>query len=294
MSADAGPAHREYRLAVDGRTVNIVDAGAGPAIVLLHGWQMSWHSWSLQIETLAGNHRVVAIDFPGFGASEPGPGHVTIPRYAETVLAVCDQLGLDRVILIGNSLGGFVATEIALTCPHRVEALVLVAAAGMSRRFLLPKALIRHPVGVVATRLLFDPAVHPLLARLQRIGCRAGSRLVLRATFHDHRRISPQLTRSLLAGLGCPAGHSAAQACARHESRHLLHRLDCPTLIVWGAADRLQSVRNAGRYAAAISNARLRIYPDTGHCPQLERPAEFNADVVDFIRQIRREAAIRP
>ncbi|WP_156024613.1 alpha/beta fold hydrolase [Smaragdicoccus niigatensis] len=268
---------------VGAHRVNVVDVGAGPAIVFVHGWQMSWHSWAFQIPIFAQTHRTIALDLPGFGNSGPPVPPVTIPHYAELVLQVCDRLGIESAVFVGNSMGGLIATEIALIAPQRVRGLGLVTAIGMSRRIVFPTMLIRHPIGAAVSRALFDPTLHPCWTRVQRLGVKALSQLSMRMVFADPSRVPDQLLTQIQQGLGAPGAYVGVQACVRHENRQLMKRISCPTLVVWGADDRLQPVRNAHRYARSLPNSQLVVYPDTGHCPQIERPHRFNVDLADFV-----------
>src|SRR4051812_39418124 len=122
---------------------------------MVHGLGGSWQNWIENIRSAGRSHRVIAPDLPGFGFSEMPAEDVSIPGYARTVAALCEQLEVDRAAVVGNSLGGFVAAEVAIQFPELVERLVLVSAAGIS----INKAR-REPVVVwgrintaIATRL---------------------------------------------------------------------------------------------------------------------------------------------
>ena len=124
------------RVEVDGRGVNVIDSGdvspPAPPLLFLHGLGGVWQNWLLNLPAFMDSHRVVALDLPGFGQSEMPAGEMSIPGLARAVDIVCRELGVDEPVVVGNSRGGFVGAEMAVSFPTRVAKLVLVAAAGLS------------------------------------------------------------------------------------------------------------------------------------------------------------------
>src|SRR5215217_9069836 len=124
-------------LEVDGRRVNVLDTGgSGPPLLFLHGWSSNWQIFLLNVAAFMGTHRVIAPDLPGFGASDLPHEPLSIRGYARTVDALCDELGVERVAVVGNSMGGFIGAELALSFRTRVDRLMLVSAAGLSTEHL--------------------------------------------------------------------------------------------------------------------------------------------------------------
>src|ERR1700691_4160488 len=125
---------REHQrwVSVDGQPVNTIDLGEGPAIVFVHGLSGSWPNWLEQLPVLAQTHRGIAIELPGFGHSPMPNEQITISAYARTLDGLLETLGVSAATVVGNSMGGFVSTELAIASPQRVERLVLVSAAGIS------------------------------------------------------------------------------------------------------------------------------------------------------------------
>ncbi len=119
---------------VEDRWMNLVDIGSGPPLIFIHGLSGCWQNWLEQIPHFARDHRVIALDLPGFGQSEMPAEEISISNYADTIDALMTELGIDTARIVGNSMGGFIAAEAAIKYPHRVERLVLVAAAGISLR----------------------------------------------------------------------------------------------------------------------------------------------------------------
>ena len=124
-------AHR-HQIDIVGARVNYVEMGEGPPIVFVHGLSGAWQNWLEQIPHFAREHRVIALDLPGFGASPMPPWDISIQAYGSFVRDFCEKLGIDHVAIVGNSLGGFVATEVAIAETSRVDKLVLVSAAGIT------------------------------------------------------------------------------------------------------------------------------------------------------------------
>ncbi len=142
---DYGPAGRSAWLDIDwsehrrwvtvaGRRVNLADMGSGPALLFVHGLSGSWTNWLETIPEFARDHRVLAVDLPGFGDSEMPEEPISIPGYGRFLDRLLEALGIDYAAVVGNSMGGFVGAELAIRFPARVERLVLVSAAGLSIR----------------------------------------------------------------------------------------------------------------------------------------------------------------
>jgi pimeloyl-ACP methyl ester carboxylesterase len=273
-SADATP---QRRVQLSGGPLNVVDVGTGDALVFLHAWQASGESWRAQIEHFVDSHRVIVPDLPGFGRSTRHAVPRTLPGYAGVVTELLDALDVPAATFIGNSMGGFIAAELGLMAPDRVNGLVLVAAAGMSRRYVLPTAFLRTPIGIAITRIVLG--ADPVRGR----ALRAAAPIVGRAVFAHVDRLPPDEVQRLAAGLGRAGAYRAFRACVRHDHRDELHRLTCPTLVVWGRRDRLMSVRNAYRYGRAIAHAQVLVYPEAGHFPQIENPGLFNRDLAAWL-----------
>src|SRR5918994_926877 len=120
------------RLVIEGREVNVVDSGGSdkPVMLFVHGLSGTWQNWLLNIPAFLDTHRVIAPDLPGFGESPMPREKISIQGYARILDELLDALGVDSAVVVGNSMGGFVAAELALSFSTRVERLVLVSAAG--------------------------------------------------------------------------------------------------------------------------------------------------------------------
>ena len=223
------------------------------------------------------HHRVIAPDLPGFGFSEMPAEEVSIPGYGHTVAALLDRLGIESAAAIGNSMGGFVAAELAIQRPDLVERLVLAAAAGIS-----VNKIRREPViawgrinTVVATRLAAQ--TEPVLRRPRL------RHLIFSSIVRHPSRVPQDVLYELAAYSGRPGFMPALRAHMGYDFRDRLEEIECPVLIVWGTHDMIVTPRDADEYERVLPNARKVIYEDTGHLPMLERAPEFNALVDEFL-----------
>jgi pimeloyl-ACP methyl ester carboxylesterase len=274
---------REHRHEVDvvGARVNYVEMGEGPPLVLVHGLSGAWQNWLETIPHFARTHRVVALDLPGFGASPMPPWDISIPAYGRFLRDFCERLGIGRCSLIGNSMGGFIATEVAITDHDRVDDLVLVSAAGITwaRARQEPAAMIAR-VGRAATPFFMRFHMQGIRRRRLRHGYFQG-------VFFDPDAIRREmLWENVVPALQSPGYYDAMTTLWGYDIRHRLEEIEVPTLIVWGRNDRLVPVPAALSYKKRIGdNAELVIFDHCGHVPQLERPVRFNRVVEDFLKR---------
>ena len=248
-------------------------------IVLLHGTSDSLHTWDRWAEVLAGERRVIRVDLPGFGLTGPAPdGDYRVERYVQFVGALLDKLDVQRCVLGGNSFGGWVSWETALAEPGRVQALILVDAAG-------------YPIESQSVPIGFRIARVPGLNRAMRsILPRGLIESSVRNTYGDPSRVTPELVdryyeltlregnRAALAQRFA-AGRWAADPARVREVRQ-------PTLILWGGRDGLIPLRYGEQFNRDIAGSRLVVFPELGHVPQEEDPAATVAAVSQFLREI--------
>jgi pimeloyl-ACP methyl ester carboxylesterase len=265
---------------VDGIRIHYTEAGSGPALVLLHGLSATHANWEYTLAAFAHRWRVIAPDLPGHGRSEKPDAPYTVDFHAGMVRSLGRELGVDEAVVIGNSLGGQVAAEIALSYASWARALVLVAPAGgfgttvQAFRWAIAAAarprLLRVALPWALDRSVYDPS-QPACAERRRI-------LAERLAHDDYPRFARAVTRSLLGSIG--AGHQP------------LHRLQQPVLLVWGRNDRMIALSGSRRLLREVPHARLAVLDQCGHLPMLEQPERFNAAVTDFLRAV--EAAPLP
>jgi pimeloyl-ACP methyl ester carboxylesterase len=270
-----------HRVELPGAEVNYAEIGDGEPILFVHGLAGCWRNWLENLPHFGRNHRAIALDLPGFGDSPMPSWPIDMPAYGRLIHDFCEKLGIDRVAaLVGNSMGGFAGTEAAIERPARFERLVLVSAAGIS--FAEAKgrettAFIRTVEAAAAAVLLGRPSVQLLSRPLsRRIGF---SRLVNYPT-----RLRPELLwEQIYPGIGSSGFPAAARTISGYDTRPRLQEIEIPTMVVWGLRDQIVPVEAAIGYHRLIAGSRLEIFERTGHLPQLERPARFNALLDEFL-----------
>ena len=273
------------RIEVGGVEANYVDIGSGDEdpVVLVHGLGGQWQNWLENIPRLAQDRRVIAMDLPGFGLTpKREDDDVSIPGYGRWVNELCDKLGLEQIELVGNSMGGYIAAEVAIQFPERVKRLVLVSAAGISSAETLQAPILTF--GRIATALATNSA-----ARHRHLAARPLTRHISLALVARH----PRLLKADLAyegffkGAGKGGFDDALRACLDYDFRDRLPEVKVPTLIVWGEKDSIIPVRDADEFERLIEDSRKVVMKDTGHIPMAERPQAFNDVLVDFLAETR-------
>lgn len=272
-AAYAGPPSTFVEVA--GLRLHLRDTGPrdAPAILMLHGFGASLHTWEDWARLLETDHRVIRFDLPGFGLTGPDPtGDYTDARSIAVLRALMDHLGLQRATLIGSSMGGRIAWAFAAAHPDRVAKLVLVAPDG----FASP--------GIAYGRRQEVPALmHLLPYTLPHSMLRAN----LAAAYADPARMSEATVQRSYDLMRAPGVRRAIIArmgqVVLPEPEPLLRRITAPTLLLWGEQDRMIPIANAQDYLAALPDARLVALPGIGHVPMEEAPAGTIAPLRDFL-----------
>jgi pimeloyl-ACP methyl ester carboxylesterase len=281
-------AHQRW-IAVDGQPVNTIELGAeqaanGSPLVFIHGLSGCWANWLEQLPVLAREHRVLTLDLPGFGHSPMPREQITMSGYARMLDRLLGELQIDAATVVGNSMGGFIAAELAIAFPQRAERLVLISAAGVSTTdhpgSMRALPVLRRVETVLAASAGWVASKSDTVARRARL-----REATLNVVVRHPSRLPAVLAAEQLRGAGRPGFIQALQAVLDYDIRERLTEIACPTLIVWGDSDRLIPVRDADVFAELIPNSRKAIFKDTGHMAMLERPAAFNALLEDFLAE---------
>jgi pimeloyl-ACP methyl ester carboxylesterase len=276
---------REHQrwVTIDGRRVNVIELGSGLPVVFIHGLSGSWQNWLEQLPVFARDHRVVAFDLPGFGASDMPRERITIRGYGRFVDALLDELGVSSAAVVGNSMGGFIGIELAIRFPERIERLVLVSAAGLSIEYLRNERALAV-LGAIENRLAAYSGW--LASRSDALARRPGARrMIFGIVAHRPDCLPGPLVAEQVRGSGKPGFLPALDALTDYPIRDRLGEIACPTLIVWGAEDKLVPARDADEFARLIPNSRKVVWSQTGHVAMLERPEAFNALVQAFLAE---------
>jgi 3-oxoadipate enol-lactonase len=248
--------------------IHYQDAGSGKEVVLLlHAFPLHSGMWSRQVAALSPKYRIIAPDYPGLGKSTPRAEPSTMDLLAESVLSLLDGLRIDRAVVAGLSMGGYLAFEIYRRRPGLFRGLALCdtrpgadTSEGAANREVFAKNALEkglHWVADEMTPKLLRPQPDPAAVREVR-----------------H-----------LIGQGTPAGVAAAQRgmARRPDSTPTLATIHCPTLVVVGAEDTLTPPPEAEKMAAGIKGSRLVKIAGAGHMPNLENTAEFDRVLLEFV-----------
>jgi len=263
-----------------GLTMHMRDEGKrdGPVLVLLHGSNASLHTWQPWVARLGSKYRIISVDQIGHGLTGPNPtGQYDADAFVGTLDALLVKLGVSHFALAGNSMGGFVAWEYALAHPDKVTRLVLIDAAGPPED---PNK--KLPIGFTIART-------PGLNRLgEVITPRSLFEQSLRQTAFNQAIITPAVVDRYWELNRYPGNrHATMQRFAAYAGRARdttrIGTITAPTLILWGAEDKLIPVSGAAWFAAHIPGARAIVYPAIGHLPMEEAADRSAADADAFL-----------
>lgn len=279
----ASPASRYLDLP-GGLRVHYRDQGPrdATAIVLVHGFSASLHAWEPWVQRLSGDYRVVSLDLPGHGLTRAPEGYAgSLDGNIGVVDQIATTLGLGRFVLAGNSMGGAVAWNYALAHPERLEALVLVDAAGW------PQAG-RREGGPVVFKLLGNPVGR---AFLRNVDPALMAEDGLKKAYFDARLVTPELVKRYVELARAP-GHRAILTTQRPGPRTpvtpaTFGAIRVPTLVMTGEDDALIAADNARGLARAIPGARLIAYPGVGHVPMEQIPERSAQDLRAFLEGLK-------
>ncbi len=264
----------QYFVEVDGLRTGFADTGGTEreTLLFIHGLAGNASHWIHVAPRFQDRFRVIAVDLPGCGESEPYPGPYNVRMYARHVQHLMDTLGIPRATIIGHSLGGMVATELALAAPERCARLVLVNPAGYQR---LPQVL--KALGHVFLR----PAImNALLPKLYRA--------VLDQVFARHNRYTAQFMTMVRAsyrdediGLVSSVIYALRDDFLGRDYTPRLASIRVPLFFLWGAEDKLVPSERIHRVGLELAHVRAEEIPDCGHMPLIEQPER----VIRFIEE---------
>ncbi len=252
---------------VYGAKVHYVDAGTGSPVILLHGLADDVGVWESAIAPLAAKYRVVALDQIGFGRSDKPLLNYRVSTFVDFLDGFLNELKIERASLVGNSLGGWIAADFALTHPERINRLVLCDAAGYAA---VSKTM--DPRALSALRLASREDIRylgPLTFRDKRFYEDVDLAFKQHVSAGDNYTVN-QLLDSMIRGEDVLDGRMGA--------------IRKPTLIVWGREDKLIPLSFAERFHKEIAGSQLRVIDSCGHMPQVECPKEFVTAVLEFLR----------
>lgn len=263
-------------MSVDGCRIAYRDEGEGPAIVLLHGIPLSMTTWQAVYPALAQNHRVIAIDMPGYGRSAKTGGDYSLDAIAARILALCAELGVAKTHVVGSSFGAAVAMTMAFTDRGRIDRLVLVNSVGIaggthSIEKVVRSGLIRYLVAGALSRRRFGKPIFRAKLRNSYASMLPPEALV------DH------YYELLLRDGGERSFLKTLQQFRERDLQRRLPEVGNEVLSIWGGEDSVLPLRNAVNIQKRLANCWSRILPASGHLPHEEQPREFVAIVEKFL-----------
>jgi len=259
---------------VAGHRVVYLDRGEGEPMLLVHGFGADKDNWTFLAANIPDAYRVIALDLPGFGESQRRDDQsYDVRAQVERLLAFADALHLERFHLAGNSMGGAISARFAIEHPDRVRSLFLLDSSGLvaPHPSELDRALAagQNPLLVtsvddfdrfLALGFVKPPDIPTFIKRY------FAEQAVAHRPFND--KIFADVTRK------------------RDVLASDLPKIAAPTLILWGAQDRIIDVSAAGLFQSAIPGARLSVLEQCGHAPMIEKPKETASDYLDFLASL--------
>ncbi|MFN2616795.1 MAG: alpha/beta fold hydrolase [Thermoleophilaceae bacterium] len=268
------------------QAIQLHRGGSGEPLVLIHGIGSCWQIWEPVIAGLEQQHEVLAIDLPGYGASPPPEGEPTVPALVDAVESALDDFGLERPHLAGNSMGGWIAAELAAR--GRAATVTAISPAGLwlRREFLYSYALLRGTLAL-ATRI----APRADMATRSRVG----RQLIFGHTCAHGARIEPaNAARQVRAYAHSPSFVPTLDWIRRqHAMPRGLERIACPVTVAWGSRDLLLPPRQAQRWVRLIDGARMVWLPGLGHAPMADDPGLVTRTILEGIGRARQWPARR-
>jgi len=250
-------------------------------IVLLHGTAASLHTWEGWVQALQSERRIITLDLPAYGLTGPHlAGNYSVSFYVDFIDDFLNQLGVEKCIIGGNSLGGYIAWNYALKHPQKTKKLILVDAAG-------------YPIQSESVPLAFQLASLPIIKNVFKyITPRPILKKSIENVYGEPSKIDEKLVDRYFE-LSLRAGNRAAfidrmskfKKKGLDENYEQLKKLSTPTLIIWGEKDRLIPISVAYRFQKDLPNNTLVTFPKLGHVPQEEDPQETVKSVLNFLRK---------
>ncbi len=267
---------------VDGHQIAYLESGEGPPVILVHGLGGSMWQWEYQQSALAASHRLITLDLLGSGLSDKPDMAYHPDQIVEFVRTFMDQLGIDRAALVGNSMGAGVVIGMALVHPDRVDRLILIGG--------MPQG-VREKLGSPLIRRALDTWAPTWLVRLGNwlVG-RSFTEKLLRQVVHDPGVLTPLVIDRSYRGRKRPGLIPPLMALAGNlplwEAGFALklHEIRQPTLVIWGAEDRIFPPEVGRELHEIIPGSSLAMIPEAGHIAQWERPEAVNPILLEFLR----------
>lgn len=271
------------RVVLHGHELSYVDSGSGPVVLFIHGILGSQRQWAHLVDQMDEDHRVLVPDLFGHGESAKPLGDYSLSSHAATMRDLLDHLGVERVTLVGHSLGGGIAMQFFYLFPERVERLVLVSSGGLGREVNL---ILRAATLPGAEQVLSVVASVPVTSRLravgrgaEKVGWRPGADVG--AIWRGFSSLSDRESRRAFLATTRAVIDVGGQSISAHD--HLDDALPIPVLIVWGTKDRMIPASHALSAQQSVPECQVELFEGAGHFPHLDDPDRFARVLRDFV-----------
>ena len=259
----------EY-LKVGGNSVRYSDAGSGEPVLLIHGLGGSIESWTNNAGELAKSLQVIAVDLPGFGLSDKPKMSYTIKFYRDFIIQFLKLLQLKKASIVGSSLGGHIAAEVAISRPDLAKRLVMISPPGA-----LPRSFEGTPALVRYAKVINAQSVQQVKQALFAV---------------DGKPVDDSYAQIVYQKMTMPGARQAFLSALVGSARaprlnNRLSRIKAPALLLWGKEDIMIPVRFAEPFVK-MKNCRIVLLERCGHRPHVDRPALFNKLVADFSAEL--------
>lgn len=263
----------------DGMTLHFNEVGEGAPVVWIHGGgpgASSWGNFQANMAQFGQGYRNLLFDMPGYGKSDKVAIEEPVLNFnARQIAAALEELGIEKAHFVGNSLGGGTSCRVAIDYPDKVDRLVLMGAAGMMQHSATPTG--EMPPGIAVLMEMFGGTIdRDLISRFVTLMC------------YDKNLVTNEMIEGRLAA--ALKHHQELVAAGANSAPNLqdlgpdVHRVQSPTLLIWGREDNFVTVEAGVAYARGIQDARLVVVPRCGHWVQYERLELFNGLVSSFFR----------
>lgn len=285
MKAARSPLHQlsipSYKVQAGGVEIHYVEAGKGPALIFLHGLGGSWKDWAANLPAFAAANRVVAIDFPGFGDSPQAEVEYSIEWLTDVVEKFIASRNLEAVNLVGHSLGGIVALNLAARPNSRVKRLAVADAVGIGDKtgflsYNLTKKLMGPETKWESLEIGLQEQFKSMIESFIR-----GEKSKTAKEFFQSLPKSPFTGKPLLPMT--PAVQLTA-SIIDFNIRPKLSSIRQPTLILWGERDPIAPPQDASLLQKDLPSSTLFMFPNCGHSPMAENPEAFNRELGYFLQ----------
>jgi len=269
------------KIELSGVNVHYVEAGKGPPLLFLHGLGGSWKDWSETLPAFAATYQVIAVDFPGFGDSDQPEVRYSVEWLTEVVEKFIQEWKLDGVNLVGHSMGGLVALNLASRPNSRVKKLIIADAVGIGDKAeFISYAMTRKILGPETRWESFEGFLRDEFRGMVESFVKGQKPKTARDFFESVPKNPITGNRFLPMTPSVQMTASIIDFDVRPKLASILQ----PTLILWGAKDHIAPLQDASLLNKEIRQSQLLLFPDSGHSPMMEHPSLFNQELRKFLR----------